>query len=314
MARKGKLDATPIETPETEAAAPVAGGFWGGSMRNLMTGELKDARDRLAALAQGVRLGLVTIEIDTDRIDDAVGGDRLQGWEDEPDFLALVEDIERRGQRAPIRVRPADPDWAPDPRAPLQTAPARFVVQSGRRRLAALRRLGRPALALVSTPEGEAEIDDLEERFLENTVRKSLTPFEELLSIGVLASRLGELPQKDVAARLKISAPDVSLGLACLEMREQISASVDVAATPKRAYRDLIPRLRKAQGPAVTEISKEKQVTKSGSREKRRFRRFQASLAIGPRRATVAIRDWKGDPAALTVRIEAFLRDLDAED
>ncbi|MFN3615741.1 MAG: hypothetical protein ACK4WC_14430, partial [Rubrimonas sp.] len=89
MARKAKLDATPIETPDVEAQHPVAGGFWGGSMRNLMTGELKDARDRLAALAQGVRLGLVTIEIETDRIDDVVGGDRLQGWEDEPDFLAL---------------------------------------------------------------------------------------------------------------------------------------------------------------------------------------------------------------------------------
>ncbi|MFN3614335.1 MAG: hypothetical protein ACK4WC_07230, partial [Rubrimonas sp.] len=215
-----------------------------------------------------------------------------------------------------IRVRPADPAWTPDPRAPLQTAPARFVVQSGRRRLAALRRLGRPALALVSTPEGEAEIDDLEERFLENTVRKSLTPFEELLSIGVLASRLGDLPQKEVAARLKISAPDVSLGLACLEMREQIAAAVDVATTPKRAYRDLIPRLRKGAPRANPDPKKDKQDQSSATaqREKRRFRRFHASLVVEPRRATVAIRDWKGEPAALAARIEAFLRDLDAAD
>lgn len=316
MVRKQKLDATPVaETVvDSEAAddpAPRAGGLWGGSMMNLMKGELRETRERLAALAEGVRLGVVSIEVQPGQIEDRIGSDRRGDWRDEEDFARLVDDIRLRGQRAPVRLRPLDPDWRPDPAKPLDVGDARFLLQSGRRRFEACRLLERPVLALVSTPEGDAEIDDLEERFLENTVRKSLTAFEELISIGVIANRLSELSQKDVAERLRVSAPEVSLGVACVELRDAIVEAIDVTTAPKRDFRELIPKLRRetdAVGPPPT--------AKSGrvsDRLLRRYSRFTAAIATGPRGATVSIRQFRGDRDELVKRLEALLADLDRD-
>lgn len=323
MARKTRLDATPIlhsNTAETEAetdtssseGSPRASGFWGGSMVNLMKGELRESRERLAALAAGVGLGIVTVEIPTNQIEDRLGSDRAGDWRDEEDFTQLVEDIRRRGQRAPVRVRPLDPAWQPDPTQPLAVGESRFLLQSGRRRLAACAALGRPVLALISTPESDAEIDDLEERFLENTVRKSLTAFEELMSIGLIANRLTDISQREVAERLRVSAPDVSLGVACVELRDAIMEAIDVATAPKRDYRDLIPKLRKRReaSPAPSRKTSPDPVV----RRNHRFRRFTATVASSPRGTSVTIRGWRGDPEHLAKRIDALLAELDREE
>ena len=244
MARKRKLNATVIEEEQTppEASAPGMGGMWGGTAMNMLRQRLDDTR---ATLSDGILNGTVAIELNPDQVDDPTGSDRQDGWQDEPEFKALVDNIARRGQTQAIRVRPVDPAWRPDADAPLETA-QRFIIQSGRRRLAACQKLGRTVMAVIATVEGEAALADLEERFHENTMRKNLSGFEELLSVGLIADALGDLSQQDIAARLSVSQNDVSLGRACVELHDLIVAKVDIANTPKRAFREIIPQLRGA--------------------------------------------------------------------
>ncbi|KKK80181.1 hypothetical protein LCGC14_2826060, partial [marine sediment metagenome] len=154
--------------------------------------------------------------ISTAQIDDMVGSDRVGDWDKTEEFAALRDDISRRGQKQAIRVRPAQPDWQPDAKDPMQTD-ARFVIQSGRRRLAAMRQLGKPVLAVVSTDEGEARLEDLEERFKENTMRQNLSGFEELLSIGLIAEAHQDLSQAEIRFKdlhtTQNSLEDIFVGL-----------------------------------------------------------------------------------------------------
>jgi ParB-like chromosome segregation protein Spo0J len=317
MARKPLLDGTPLRE-DPPATGPAPGGFWGGSMSNLLKAELAEARARLDALSAAATRGLAVVEIPPDRIDDAVGSDRAAGWEDDPEFAALVDDIARRGQTTPVRVRPADPAWTPGPGGPSDPGEGRFLLQSGRRRVAACRRLGRPVLALVATPEGEAEMADLEERFLENRMRKALSGFEELVSIGVIARRWPDLGQREIARRLGVPHPDVSLGLACLDLGPLIMERVDVTATPKRAYRELIPRLR-AEAEGAAEVPRWTEpgrfpappVSDSPTDEELAYRGFRARIAVGSRSARLVIRGYRGAPQDLRAKLEAFLAELD---
>jgi len=252
MARKRKLDATmiPLEEEIGEAGKPGMGGMWGGTAMNMLRQRLEDTR---ATISDGILNGTVAIELMAAQIEDPTGSDRAEGWENDPEFKSLMDNIARRGQTQAIRVRPVDPNWEPDSDHPLDTAD-RFIIQSGRRRLAACRQLNRKVVAVIATVEGEAALADLEERFHENTMRKNLSGFEELLSVGLIADALGDLSQQEIAQRLSVSQNDVSLGRACLEMHDQIIAEVDITNTPKRAYREIIPRLR--GGPTATPAKK----------------------------------------------------------
>jgi len=242
MARKRKLDATavPLEEELGEAGVPGMGGMWGGTAMNMLRQRLEDTR---ASISDGILNGTIAMELLSAQIDDPSGSDRQSGWKDDPEFAALVENIARRGQTQAIRVRPVDPLWEPSRDHPMDTAD-RFIIQSGRRRLAACRALDRKVVAVIATVEGEAALADLEERFHENTMRKNLSGFEELLSVGLIADALGDLSQQEIAQRLSVSQNDVSLGRACVELHDQIVAQVNIAETPKRAYREIIPRLR----------------------------------------------------------------------
>jgi ParB family transcriptional regulator, chromosome partitioning protein len=242
MARKRRLDATtiPLEDEIDDAGKPGMGGMWGGTAMNMLRQRLEDTR---ATITDGILNGTVSIELLPIQVEDPTGSDRQVGWEDEPEFQALMDNIARRGQTQAIRVRPVDPAWEPDRDHPLDTAD-RFIIQSGRRRLAACRKLNRKVVAVIATVDGEAALADLEERFHENTMRQNLSGFEELLSIGLIADALGDLSQQEIAQRLSVSQNDVSLGRSCLEMHDQIVASVDIADTPKRAFREIIPKLR----------------------------------------------------------------------
>ncbi|MEX0337995.1 MAG: ParB N-terminal domain-containing protein [Arenibacterium sp.] len=246
MAKKRKLNAdlpeTPVAAEETERKGTM-GGMWAGSAMNMLKQRIEDAH---SSLRNGVMAGTVALDLDVSQIEDHVGSDRVADWQLDDDFLALVANIKRRGQTQPIRVRPVDPDWQADEADPLRTD-ATFVVQSGRRRLEACRTLGRPVRAIVATEEGDRTLADLEERFHENTLRKNLNGFEELISIGLLAESLKELTQHEIAERLHITQGDVSLGLACLEMRHAIEEEVDIAKTPKRQYRSIIPKLKRGE-------------------------------------------------------------------
>ncbi|WP_298845251.1 ParB N-terminal domain-containing protein [uncultured Roseobacter sp.] len=247
MARKRKLSADiPDDTPADETDATrrsTMGGMWAGSAMNMLKQRIDETH---GSLHGGVMAGTVALELDPDQIGDAVGSDRVTDWQDDADFAALVENIRRRGQTQPVRVRPENPDWAADEATPLQTND-RFLIQSGRRRLEACRILGRKVLAIISTEGGDQTLADLEERFHENTMRRNLNGFEELISVGLLAKSLQELSQTEIAARLGVGQGDVSLGLACLELRDDILEQVDVAKTPKRQYRSIIPKLKRGE-------------------------------------------------------------------
>lgn len=210
MARKRKLDATtiPLEEEIGEEGQPGMGGMWGGTAMNMLRQRLEDTR---ATIIDGVLNGTVAVELLPAQVEDPTGSDRQAGWEDDPEFQALMDNIARRGQTQAIRVRPVDPAWEPDRDHPLDSAD-RFIIQSGRRRLAACRMLDRKVVAVIATVEGEAALADLEERFHENTMRKNLSGFEELLSIGLIADALGDLSQQEIAQRLSVSQNDVSLG------------------------------------------------------------------------------------------------------
>ncbi|MGH1579160.1 ParB N-terminal domain-containing protein [Planktotalea sp.] len=260
MAKKRKLDAglPPLEEEITAPAAkPAMGGMWAGSAMNLLKQRIDDTH---GSLVSGLLNGTVALSLDPEQVVDTAGSDRFGAWNDDEDFEALKANISRRGQTQPIRVRPLLSDWMPDAERPLETE-ALFTVQSGRRRLEACRQLGLPVLAILSTEKGNLALADLEERFHENTMRKNLSGFEELLSVGLLAESLSDLTQEEVAERLSVSQGDVSLGLACVSLREKIEAEVDIANTPKRAYRAIIPKLKRGKKAEA----KAKPKTKSGS-------------------------------------------------
>ena len=249
MARKRKLNAdlpdealTPVVEPETAPKAAM-GGMWAGSAMNMLKQRLEDASGSLHA---GILAGTVVMELDPDQVQDSVGSDRVTEWAQDEDFGQLVANISRRGQTQPIRVRPQDDKWAPDPENPLETSYT-FFIQSGRRRLAACRSLGIKVKAIIATEEGDQYLADLEERFHENTMRKNLNGFEELLSIGAMAGMMQDKTQAEIAEHLGIAQGDVSLGLGCVTYRKAIEDAVDITKTPKRAYRTLIPKIKRGE-------------------------------------------------------------------
>lgn len=248
MARKHKLNANLSDDPVEEQAEAAnsrggMGGMWAGSAMNMLKQRIEDAH---GTLVQGILSGTVALELDPAQIKDAVGSDRVAGWQKDEDFQQLVANIKRRGQTQPIRVRPSGDEWVPNDDNPLKTKDS-FEIQSGRRRLEACRVLGQPVRAIIATKEADALQADLEERFHENTMRRALNGFEELLSIGALATGLQHLTQVEIAERLGVPQGDVSLGLACLEHRDAIIAEVDVAATPKRQYRSILPKIKRGE-------------------------------------------------------------------
>lgn len=255
MAKKRKLDAglPPLDHAALQdVPKPAMGGMWAGSVMNLLKQRIEETH---GSLVSDILNGTVALSLDVTQINDPAGSDRVGDWLSDEAFEALKANIARRGQTQPIRVRPVDPDWRPYEESPLQTDSA-FVVQSGRRRIEVCRQLDLPVLAILSTDKGDAALADLEERFHENTMRKDLNGFEELLSIGLLAESLSDLTQEEVAARLPVPQGDVSLGLACVSLREKIMAEVDVETAPKRAYRTIVPKLKREPLPNKKSLPK----------------------------------------------------------
>ena len=308
MARKRKLMADLPPEPDEPGdlgQGPKTGGFWGGSALNMLRARLEETQ---RTLSDGILAGIVVLELSPAQVADEVGSDRLGAWEEDEEFGILAADIERRGQRQAIRVRPREPDWQPDPADPMRTD-AEFVIQSGRRRLEACRQLGRPVRAVVSTTEGDTALEDLEERFKENTMRQDLSGFEELLSIGLIAQSYPDLSQAEIAERLGVPPGDISLGLSCAEMHGEIMLTVDVTNTPKRAFRQIIPALRAGRNPqeerkpSVMPRNDRPEVVTRG-RRKAEIRPLKSGF-------TIRVSGYEGSHAEMREAAKRLLRHLD---
>lgn len=225
----------------------------------------------------GILAGTVPLVIPTAAIVDEVGSDRIlsgpEGSADagDPDrqdgpgsFEKLVDNIARRGLRTPLRVRPVDPAWRPDPDAPHNVAEVTFALQSGRRRLAACRALGRDPICFISFSDADSvHRDDLEERFFENAARQDLTLVERLYSIGLIRNAMPGKSMRDVSAALGVPLATLSRGAALVAhfealsrmldlrtaTRDQIDAALkelrDADAAQKRKARDTAPKAKR---------------------------------------------------------------------
>ncbi|MGB7318005.1 MAG: hypothetical protein WBC85_08575, partial [Planktotalea sp.] len=115
MAKKRKLDAG-LPPLEEEATAPVTkpamGGMWAGSAMNLLKQRIDDTH---GSLVSGILNGTVALALDAGQIVDSAGSDRVGDWQTDEAFEALKANIQRRGQTQPIRVRPVDARWRPNP-------------------------------------------------------------------------------------------------------------------------------------------------------------------------------------------------------
>lgn len=136
-----KVDAPSISPTRAQSRAPALSG---------MARSLQDAAQSSIQ------------EISTDLIDDSDFKDRLAP-DDEQDIRDLAESIDRQGQLIPILVSPSG---------------GRYRIIYGRRRLAALRLVGKPAKALVrSLDEDQAILAQGQE----NSFRKDLSWIEKAL-------------------------------------------------------------------------------------------------------------------------------------
>jgi ParB family transcriptional regulator, chromosome partitioning protein len=102
----------------------------------LSLGRLEQDAARAEALASQLATGELVQELDTGMVDPSFVDDRIDRTND-PDYRRLVESINTTGQQVPILVRPHP------------TAPGRYQVAYGHRRLAACIDLGRSIKALV---------------------------------------------------------------------------------------------------------------------------------------------------------------------
>lgn len=191
-------------TPLDESAYPAARAMSSGVVAAVAKNDVRKT------LTESIKSGLIQVDIKTDQIDSkAVASDRMDGWESDEDFNHLLQNIEERGQMQPVVVRPERDDWAPSENTPLSIREAdRFVLLSGRRRYLACSKLGIPVKALIRSNPDEL---DIEERFFENTVRRSLTQLELHISIGQIAEARGKsVTQAELAKMLGVTQPVVS--------------------------------------------------------------------------------------------------------
>ncbi len=250
-----------VEPPEKRS-----GGNWSRMAISEMERSLRETREMHAVVQQslidGILQGTIPLEIPVEQIEDEVGSDRIldtpDNEEDAGSFASLVENIRTRGLRTPLRVRPKDPNWKPSEDNPREVDGAAFVLQSGRRRLAACRELGIVPRAFLSLEPGDARHNDLQERFFENAARKNLTLVEKLYSIGLLASDLSDMSQRKIAEALGVGQAYVSRGISVVEYFERLSSDLDLAQATSRDIDDKLKDYRSNEPKADSAEAKRK--------------------------------------------------------
>lgn len=250
--------AAAAETPPAPARAAAPSGNWSRQAYRELEGRVQVAQeeaDRANKLQyEGILEGSLPVRIPAEQITDVVGTDRILSPSPEEDpsddadgFRALVENIRQRGLRIPIRVRPIDAAWRPDPAAPRDMSGQKFALQSGRRRLAACRELGIEPLCFISFyDDGDGLAEDLRERFFENSVRKNLGVIERFYSIGLIARETGGASQQQIGEILGINVAYVNRGLAVVEHFDALSEMLDMAKCTRTELDAALAKIREA--------------------------------------------------------------------
>lgn len=226
------------------------GGAWAQAGASVMSSELgKLQAERIANLLSGN----LVFELDAAQIVDESGSDRTNLWKEGEAFLALKTSIAANGQDVPIQVSPVGEPWDPvfDEADGIVTKDLTFTVISGRRRLEALRQLGKSVRAVcVSLDPQEPSFDQLYRRFRENVERENLSLLDEFLSIGEMFSHAKTLDPKVngriIAKTLGVPEPRVSRGRALFEHKDRLFREVE--APHELTFHELdaiIPALRK---------------------------------------------------------------------
>ncbi|MEP0155218.1 ParB N-terminal domain-containing protein [Pseudophaeobacter sp.] len=242
MARKA-----PIKKPVAAVTEPRKTKLRGGPLAMAADGQVASMREEIdaarASIEQRFRDGELLLRLSPDQVTDEIGSDRLLERGTDEQFNDLCASIEARGQNLPIRIRPATADWHPD--AAGRAKPAdRFYMIAGRRRLAACKLLGIDVLAIVTAVTGG--IDDLIERFEENTNRADLTGFERYQSIGQIALALPDKSQQAIADLIRVNRADVSIGVSVYELRNELVEFTDgaVKKLPMVKIRPLVKQVK----------------------------------------------------------------------
>lgn len=224
-------------------------------------------------LSAAILAGTHEISLDPAQLDDPLGSDRSDDWQDGKAFAALKNSIARDGQDMPIRVWPADPAWRPNPAAPLDTGPARFQIVAGRRRTAACALLGIKIRVVIAprktdASDEEATFDMLCQRFRENDARENLSPFERLTSVAELfearsAIEGDALNGLKFAKSIGIAPSTLSRARALARHRTAITATCD--APTALSYRGIETIIAKIEGRTKQRKSKSLESTRGAN-------------------------------------------------
>lgn len=212
MARKDLLKS--VMDPAADKASD------GGRANYAMRGASKSMKVSIDSLAEDARRmmdGETIVEISPDLIDSSFVSDRL-GLDDEA-FQELKTSIEKGQQDTPVLLRPHP------------SAPGRFMVVFGHRRVRAAAELGRMVRAVVKSMDDVAHI--LAQGH-ENTARADLSFIEK----AVFARRLSEIGQpKDVIA--SALTVDGTLLSRMLSVAQQVPRDIiDAVGPAKQIGRD----------------------------------------------------------------------------
>ncbi|MFZ3584125.1 ParB/RepB/Spo0J family partition protein [Loktanella sp. DJP18] len=245
----GKADAGDEPGRET---APKVVGAWAAEGRARLRERFEEVEEEAKKANEvqfsGIIDGQIPILIPTQKISDIVGTDRIVDTADGDDadgFKSLVSNIRQRGQRVPIRVRPTDVDWRPNAATPRDVTHVEFALQSGRRRLAACKELGIDVLCFLSfSEEGKERLDDLHERFYENSVRKDLTQIERLYSIGLISRETPGTSQAQLSEIIGVNRSTVNRGCGVVEYYNELAELLDLATASRDEIDKALKQLR----------------------------------------------------------------------
>lgn len=186
---KRRLSATllkPKEDQERGSAVVSAGrgGAWRAGLQADIRNDLEELQEQRGLDILG---GEQVIELKPDQLEDRVGTDRREDWQDQQDYADLKDSIDKYGQDTPIEVWPINPNWRPTDKPPFVREEDRFELVTGRRRRLAAADLGIMIRAVILPRRHEPDSHQwqvLLRRYRENNHRANLSPFEKMLSVA----------------------------------------------------------------------------------------------------------------------------------